>query len=464
MLTVSAKVAAALRDLSPRNHEAQLGVAVSGGPDSVALLSALLDCPSRQRLKLVVLHVNHALRPESDQEQQIVESLSLQFQLPCFVERLSPPRQSRGIEVWARKERYRFFQQKREQLRLDAIAIAHTSDDQAETVLFRLLRGSGRRGLAGIPPQREGWLIRPLLGCSRSEVMDYLSAKHLPYVTDPSNADLRFSRNKIRHVLLPLLEREFSPQIRRHLVHLAESLRQEEEWLDSQARAAYERVQVGSAILVEKLQQEPAALHARLFHFWFAQAGHTEEVGFAHFRQLNALSKGRNGRMIELPGGWVVKREGSLLSLYSRPMTASCTCYRYALVPGESLVIPETGWQFSLSLPFAWTGSVTEVHQSDSWRALFDADKLAVPLTVRNGKPGDRLHPLGMRGHKKIHDIFIDKKVARSKRQCWPLVESNREITWIPGLVRGASATISPATQRVVQLTVNPLPENQKLC
>lgn len=464
MLTVPAKVAAALKGFSPQNQEVRLGVAVSGGPDSVALLNALLECIPQPHLKLVVLHVNHALRPESDQEQHVVESLCLQFQLPCFVERLSPPGQPRGIEAWARRERYRFFQQKREQLRLDAVALAHTSDDQAETVLFRLLRGSGRRGLAGIPPQREGWLIRPLLGCSRSEVMAYLSAKHLPYVTDPSNADLRFSRNKIRHVLLPLLKREFSPQIRRHLVHLAESLRQEEEWLDSQARAAYERVQVGSALLVEKLQQEPVALHARLFHFWFAQAGCAEEVSFEHFRQLTALSEGRSGRMIELPGGWVVKREGSLLSLCSSPKTASRTSYRYALVPGESLVIPEMGWELSSSLPFVWAGSVTEAQQSDSWRALFDADKLTVPLTVRNGKPGDRLHPLGMRGHKKIHDIFIDKKVARSKRHCWPLVENNMEITWIPGLVRGASATVSPATQSVIQLTVNPLPENQKLC
>lgn len=464
MRTVSAKVAAALKDLLGPNREVQLGVAVSGGPDSVALLSALVDCAPRRRLTLTVLHVNHALRSESDQEQQFVESLCHQLHLPCFVERLSPRRQLRGIEAWARQGRYRFFQQKREQLSLDAVAVAHTRDDQAETVLFRLLRGAGRRGLAGIPPQREDWLIRPLLGCSRQEVMAYLSAKHLSYVSDASNTDLRYARNKIRHVLLPLLEREFSPQIRRHLVHLAESLREEEAWLDSQARTAYERVRSGSHLVLARLQQEPVALHARLFRVWFTQVGQTEELSFGHFRQLAALSRGQSGRMVEVPGGWVVKREGAILSLQASAIAANPTSYRYAILPGELLFIPETGWELSMSLPFSWQGSVREASQSDPWQALFDADDLATPLTVRNGKPGDRIHPLGMRGHKKLHDIFIDKKIARSERDRWPLLESHTEITWIPGLVRGACAKISSATQRVVRLTVNPLPENRKLC
>jgi tRNA(Ile)-lysidine synthase len=127
-------------------------------------------------------------------------------------------------------------------------------------------------------------------------------------------------------------------------------------------------------------------------------------------------------------------------------------------------MILERGWRMSMSLPFAWRDVVAETCQSDPWQALFDVDVVAMPLTVRNMQPGDRIHPLGMLGRKKIHDIFIDKKVARSERQSWPLVESNKEITWIPGLVRGANAKISSATQRVVRLTVNPLPENQKLC
>src|SRR5262245_22921170 len=217
-------VALALRRLLPQRQEIRLGMAVSGGPDSTALLGAVAEIAPRRKLQLTILHVNHALRPEADQEQQFVETLAREYHLPCLVKKLTPPMNRSGIEIWARTERYRFFQQTKEQYGLDAVALAHTRDDQAETVLFRLLRGSGHRGLAGIPAMREGWIIRPLLECSRQEILDYLFAKNLSYITDASNADLRFSRNTIRHVLLPLLECEFSPQIRYHLAHLAESL------------------------------------------------------------------------------------------------------------------------------------------------------------------------------------------------------------------------------------------------
>lgn len=465
MSAVSTKVAAALKECLTLTRKHRLGVAVSGGPDSVALLGALMEHAARQRLYLTVLHVNHALRPESDQEQQFVESLCQQWGLPCFVEKLTPQRQQSGVEMWARRARYRFFQQRKEQDDLDAVAVAHTRDDQAETVLFRLMRGAGRRGLAGIPPQRDGWIIRPLLDCSRQEVMAYLTAKHLSYVTDSSNTDLRYTRNKIRHVLLPLLEREFSPQIRPHLAHLAESLRQEEAWLDMQARAAYERVQDGPfSIVLGRLQEEPLALQVRLFRLWFAQAGQTKEISFRHLKQLIALSAGRVLGALEVPGGWIVRREGAKLTLVPSRVAPSDAAYRYFLAPGDSFTIPETGWRMLMSLPFAWRGVLAEARQSDPWQALFDADVLAMPLTVRKMQPGDRIHPLGMQGRKKVHDIFMDKKVVRSERHCWPLLESNREIIWIPGLVRGASAQISSATQRVVRITVIPLPENQKLC
>src|SRR5262249_42653659 len=196
-----------------------------------------------------VLHVNHALRREAEQEQRLVESLCRGWQISCIVETLSPPKVRSGIENWARAERYRFFQAARERYGLNAVALAHTQDDQAETVLFRLLRGGARRGLFGTPPARDGWIIRPLLGCTRSEVMDYVTSQHLPYATDASNADLRYTRNKIRHVLLPFLEREFSPRVRRRLAALAEILREEEQWLESLAAAARARVQDCASVI-----------------------------------------------------------------------------------------------------------------------------------------------------------------------------------------------------------------------
>src|SRR5690349_11422251 len=180
---LSQKIALVLERLLPTFRGAALGVAISGGADSVALGAALVALAPERDLRLQVLHVNHSLRPEADTEQHFVESLCQRWQIPCTVERLTPPTRRSGIEAWAREARYRFFRRVREDAQLNAIALAHTQDDQAETVLFRCLRGSVGRGLAGIPPVRDGWIIRPLLTCTRREVLQYLAAQQLPFMT-----------------------------------------------------------------------------------------------------------------------------------------------------------------------------------------------------------------------------------------------------------------------------------------
>ena len=461
-----ASVFTALKDFFPSTKNLHLGVAVSGGPDSVALLGALVELVERKKsLRLTVLHVNHALRAEADQEQKLVENLCRRWQLPCLVKNLTTPRLQHGIEAWARTERYRFFQQAKEQCSLDAVALAHTRDDQAETVLFRLLRGAGHRGLAGIPARRDGWIIRPLLRCSRKEVLSYLSAQQLPYAIDASNADLRYTRNKIRHTLLPLLEREFSPQIRQHLIQTAESLRAEEGWLEEQAFAAYERTRVGGDRLSRaSLLGEPQALRPRILRIWFEQSGKPGELRFLHLQRLAELAEGRIVGQVELPGSLVVCREGEDLLLTEKRSWIGVPSYCYDLSFGESLTIPETGWRLTASLPETRRLTPADAYRSDPWEAIFDIDALSGRLTVRNVQPGDRMQPLGMQGRKKIHDIFIDKKVAVTQRRLWPLVLCDAEIFWIPGCVRGEYGKVTTATHRVCQLTVNPLPENKKLC
>jgi tRNA(Ile)-lysidine synthase len=381
------------------------------------------------------------------------------------VKKLTPPVNRSGIEIWARTERYRFFQQIKEQYGLDAVALAHTRDDQAETVLFRLLRGSGHRGLAGIPAMREGWIIRPLLECSRQEVLDYLFAKNLSYITDASNADLRFSRNKIRHVLLPLLEREFSPQIRYHLAHLAESLRQEEEWIEMQAQAAYERVREGTRKLaLLRLLAESQALRPRILRIWLEQIGQIRDLNFRHLTSLTALSERCMNGEVALPGAFVVRKEGDMFLLLPKQTQGALhpASYCYVLPPGDSLTIPEAEKQIALSLPLAWNRPVSDAQESNLWQAFVDVDALSGSLAVRNMRAGDRMRPLGMQGRKKIHDIFIDQKVRA--RQRWPLIVCGAEILWVPGCVRGEFAKVTARTTRVFRIVVNPLPEKQKLC
>lgn len=453
-----AKVGAALDRFSPVRH---LGVAVSGGPDSVALLSALVALTPKRGLRLTVLHANHALRPEAEQEQGLVEFLCQRWQLPLVVETFTPPPSRSGIEAWARAERYRFFRTTRERLGLDAVALAHTLDDQAETVLFRLLRGSARRGLAGIPPSRDGWLIRPLLDCPRREVMAYVTAQRLPYATDASNSDLRYARNKIRHLLLPFLEKEFSAQVRHHLADLAKILRVEEEWLEALTTRVREQVQDNPlAISLQRLAAEPQALQARILRQWLEQSGQTHDVGHHHLENLRALSAGRMRGTVEVPGGWGVRREGGRLLLEKKgvqPEKISSFCY--ALTPGQEVLVPEAGWRVTLAAPFAWDGPLSLARVADCWQALFDAAALPDALLVRSFRPGDRICPLGMAGHKKVHDILIDAKVPRARRRLLPLVVIGAEVAWVPGCVRGEPAKVTAATRWVCRAEVNPLPE-----
>src|SRR5262245_13602010 len=395
--TLPAKVKTFL-DQCPSLHS--LGVGVSGGPDSVALLGALVTLAPQQGLRLTVLHVNHALRVEADEEQLLVASLCQRWQVRCVVEKLTPPETRKGIETWARTERYRFFQAVCEQYHLDAVALAHTLDDQAETVLFRLLRGSARRGLAGIRSMRDAWVIRPLLRCSRQEVMAYVSHLQLPYAIDPSNGDLRYMRNKIRHLLLPFLEREFSPHVRRHLASLAETLRVEEDWLESLAAIARERVQDDpSAISVERLAAEPAALRMRILRQWLEKTGKVHDLGQRHIEHLRVLSQGQVRGAIELPGVLAVRRQRNRLVLESKQRVSRPSRYVYALTSGQEVDIPSAGWRIAMTIPRPWVCAPENARLTNRWEAIFDIATLPATVEVRNFRSGDRIRPFGMQGH-----------------------------------------------------------------
>ncbi len=458
------KAATALERLLPAVRRSALGVAVSGGPDSVALLAALVSVAPELELQLHVLHMNHGLRPEAGDEQQLVETLCSRWQIPCTVERLIPPTKRNGIEVWAREARYRFFRRVRDDSQLAAVALAHTLDDQAETVLFRCLRGSVRRGLAGIPPIREGWIVRPLLSCTRHEVMQYITAHKLPFVTDASNMDLHYTRNRIRHSLLPLLEREFSPRIREHLASMAEVFREEETWLEELAATALGRVRELSLVLsVSRLALEPTALQPRILRQWLEGSASTHEVTSTHLSCLRRLTSGSARGVVNLPGGVSVRREGQSLVFEEKAQDSSYTSvaplYQHVLMLGQEVDIAEGGWRVKISMPFVWEGPPQRARSSDLWQALFDAEACGGQLLVRNFRPGDRIAPLGLGGQKKVHDVFIDAKVPPLRRRVLPLIAIGDLVAWIPGCVRGETAKIAEQTQRVCRAEVIPLPE-----
>jgi tRNA(Ile)-lysidine synthase len=286
-----------------------------------------------------------------------------------------------------------------------------------------------------------------------------VTSQHLPYATDASNTDLRYTRNKIRHVLLPFLEREFSPQVRRHLATLAETLRVEEEWLESLATAARERVQESpSVISLDRLAAEPVALRARILRQWLAQNEKVRDVGFRHLERLCALSADHMRGKVEIPGKVDVTREGSRLLVEPQLAEPVAPSYCYALSPGQEVVIAQAGWRVVMTTPTPWSGSLGQARVADPWQAFFDAEALPAPLVVRSFRPGDRICPLGMQGRKKVHDVFIDAKVPVARRRLLPLIATDAEVVWVPGYVRGETAKVTSATRWVCQGEVNPLP------
>jgi tRNA(Ile)-lysidine synthase len=257
-----------------------------------------------------------------------------------------------------------------------------------------------------------------------------------------------------------LLEREFSPQVRRHLAALAEILRGEEEWLESLATAAREQVQEGpSEISLERLAVEPVALQARIIRQWLEQSEKVRDVGFHHLQSILALSAGRIHGRVEVPGKVDVRRVGSQLLLEPRLSESVVSSYCYVLSPGQDIMITEAGWRVSMTVPAHWQGSVQQACLTTPWQAIFDVAALPDTLVVRSFRPGDRIHPLGMKGRKKLHDIFIDAKVPAAQRRLLPLIATNEEVAWVPGHVRGETAKVTSATRWVCQIAVNPLPE-----
>ena len=463
------KVARALDQLVPTLRDATLGVAVSGGADSVALADVLVALAPQQGFRVHLLHVHHGLRRESDEEQQFVASLCQRWQVALTVERLIPPPKQTGIEAWAREARYGFFRRMYEDQHLTAVVLAHTHDDQAETVLFRCLRGSARRGLAGIPPSRDNWIIRPLLACSREEVLGYLATRNLSFRIDSINTDMRYMRNRIRHQLLPLLEREFSPRIRQHLVDMANVFREEEEWMEGLATMARSRAQESDVVLsLPRLAIEPAVLQMRILRQWIESHRAVHDVTSSHLNSLRALVHGRSRVKVDLPGSMCVRREGIYLLLeeksYAPTSPPPPLHYCFTLTPGQEIDIPQGGWRVKISPLLPWEDPLEKVRSVDLWQAVFDMDASPGTLQVRSFRAGDRIVPLGLGGKKKVQDVFVDAKVPRMLRNVLPLIEIGGELAWIPGCVRGEVAKISATTRYVCRAEVIPLPEKQELC
>ena len=430
-------------------------VAFSGGADSTALLD-ILSKLSGYKLRLVAAHLNHALRgAEADADQEFCRDLASHYKIP-FVTRCidvnSRAREYRlSLEDAGRQARIEFLDEVRREFGAAAVALAHHADDQAETVLMRLLRGSGMTGLSGMAYRNARGYVRPLLDVTRLEIEQYLRGLGLNWREDSSNSDTKYLRNRIRHELLPLMEK-YNPSIRSSLASTAAIIAGDEAFLDAlTVQAAVGLWQKGEGRVIGSIAQLRAtntSLRRRLLrHAFRCLAGNLEQVSQRHIDALiHLIASDRPNAALSLPQGVTVLREYDRLVLMrsekgdhyfaDEVLIAGPGCYK--LHSGASIIVEQEGAPF---IP------------ADAGSLCIDIDRMPFPWQLRTFLPGDRIRPFGMSGRKKVKDIFIDRKIPLFERKGIPLLFFGGELLWIAGICGSEASRVCAGTNRTVKVT-----------
>lgn len=438
------KLAAALDATGGLGRGEHLLVAVSGGPDSTALLAALVELAPERGLVLTAGHVDHGLRgAESAADRAAVEALGAALGVRVLT-RAVQLHAGAGLEARARQARYRALGEMAEAIGATRIVTGHTEDDQIETLLLRLLRGAGRRGLGGMRPRR-GRLLRPLLRATRIDVRRFLAERGLPFAIDRTNADLRHARNRVRRLLLPFLAAEFNPRLQPALAGLADRLRDEDELLGSLAstRAA---VHVDGETLRVSVMNEPPALARRIVRAWLERVSAGPATA-SHVERVSRLAAREEGGTVAIRGPARVVREGDRL-IRRAGRQAVPVPFRLPIGPGMKVAHPAGAWR--LALAEARQRRLGEDRAPGPGHALFDADALPEGLVVRPPERGDRIRLLAG-GTRKLQDVLVDAKVPREQRPAVPVLVAGDEILWVAGLARGRAAPLTASTARVIE-------------
>jgi tRNA(Ile)-lysidine synthase len=464
-VTIATSLAERVRDTIRRHGMFRDGeavlVAVSGGPDSVTLLDVLCSLRGELALALTVAHVHHGLRPEADADAAAVRRLCERLEVACHVERVTVKRSAPwdGLEAEARRARHAALRLLARALGVARVATGHTADDQAETVLMRLLQGAGPRGLGAIAPVR-GLLVSPLIETRRVEIVEYLRARGLAWVEDASNRDPRFLRSRVRHELLPFMVEIAGPSVVEALSRSAAAARALVADLD--ARACTELARLGTpgpeglTLEVATLAEQPLDLAVEILRQAAAQLGEHRPFRSPVHRALRGLlAKAPRRRTVRL-GGLVVERSGRHLRVGPAVLPALAP---RSWARADVLDLAEVGQRLRARVVAPGPGYVVP---REPTRAAFDADLLPAALTVRARRRGDVFSPFGGPALRRLKSFLIDAGIPRWQRPRTPLIEAGGEIIWVAGVRRGRIAPVTATTVRILEITLEvrwPSPE-----
>ncbi|MHB8381422.1 MAG: tRNA lysidine(34) synthetase TilS [Candidatus Binataceae bacterium] len=441
-------------------RDALILVALSGGADSVAMLHGLIELRNEFGYRLAAAHLNHRIRAaESDRDEAFVRDLCVRLGIDLVVERaagLAPAMPN--LEEAARDARHDFLRRSAKGVGAAHIALGHHRDDQAETVLLRMLRGAGIAGLGAMDEEGPHGILRPMLSLSRADIRAYLRAIGAAFVEDSSNASAALMRNRVRHELLPALE-EYVPGVSARLAGLSREMRALDAYVAREAARALDamRTSRGEIDLVRFAALDAALRAPMLRAFIGERVGSLRRIGRAHLDAMIALIlDGPPNGEISLPGGWRAVREYSQLRLTRKPARIAREFSVPLALDGTTLV-EASGYSFDAVVMAASEARMPR----DIDVAVFDLDEIAITgLTVRNFISGDRVRPIGMRGSRKVKDVLIDLKLAREIRSRIPVVVAGAEVAWIPGVVRSSRGMLNSASETALRISAREISSN----
>jgi tRNA(Ile)-lysidine synthase len=442
--------------------------AVSGGSDSVALLRVLKILQNEYGLNITVAHLNHGLRgEEADNEEEFVRLLSRKMNVNFFTKKLDirelKNNAGRSLEEVAREERYRFLYQMAKEHGAVKIATGHHRDDQAETFLINLLRGSGLEGLKGIAPIRDGWLIRPLLYVGRDEILEFLKNEGLPYMRDSSNSDSSFLRNRIRNQLIPELNKRYNPQLTAGLARTAEIIRVEDDYMQDVVRrliilwkiAVDDREVV---IPLAEFSEQHEAIQARIVKFLLEEMTPFKKgISYRHIESVMDVCRKSDIRFrrLNLPFGILVEKQPSTLVIGKKSEIETHDADLDSRKGLFEIKVEIPGIihlnERNIKVEFIDRPTISEIKNHPE-TAFIDYGRIEEPLFLRSIRPGDKIDFLGLGGTKKLKKYFIDKKISHRLRTSIPLLADSRSVVWIAGERISQRVSVTGNTKKVLKV------------
>lgn len=437
-------------------------VALSGGPDSVCLLNILYNLKAELNIEVGAAHLNHLLRDkDAFEDEEYVKTLCKSLDIPCFVKRVDINKYSKdkkmSSEMAGREARYNFFDDIVKDEGYTKIATAHNANDQAETILFRLMRGSGIEGLCGIKVRRDK-IIRPILCLSRKEVEEYIEINNLKPRIDKTNFEKIYNRNKIRLDMIPYIKENFNEDIIQTLNRMSVLLQKDNEFIENSARSFYEKHCIEQSdyfIIKKEIFDNKEAVVTRVIRYALTNFSKTHyDFEMKHIYEICNLAKNNSGKAIDLPNKIYAENIYGDIYIKERININNIDVKQEIVVNkneinGKKIFFNNENIEFSLLK----NDSNLDLNQNNLIK-YFDFDKINDSISLRKRKNGDKIIPLGMKGSKKIKDLFIDMKVPKEERDCIPLLCFDENISWIVGIRVSEEYKITNKTKNILRVIV----------